>query len=160
MEAGKVGLGTTYAIRMVGGSITYGTIVGFGHGTSEGLPVFDYRSDHPEADPRSLHWCRTDQIVEEVPTGSYLGDDGKMVPGVVAVAPGVALRIGLHEKIRASFPKWKLAIRDKARLMHCTESDDIQIDDDADVTAVDEGVWVAAFVFVPNHEIETDPTAR
>ena len=43
---------------------------------------------------------------------------------------------------------------EKARSLHCTESDDVQVDDHAKVTTVDEGVWVQAVVFVPNAELE------
>jgi hypothetical protein len=39
-----------------------------------------------------------------------------------------------------------------ARTMHGCESDDLQIDDDATVVEVDEGVWVSAVVWVPNRE--------
>lgn len=39
---------------------------------------------------------------------------------------------------------------DRARKLHC--SDDINVDDDAVVSVADEGVWVQAWVWVPNPE--------
>jgi hypothetical protein len=62
--------------------------------------------------------------------------------------------VSLHTK---TMPPKKATFREEcieiARRIYGAHSDDVQIDPDAKIEQVDEGVWVTAKVFVPNREI-------
>lgn len=45
------------------------------------------------------------------------------------------------------------AARYLAGVAYATSNDDIEVDDNAEVSAVDEGVWVQAWVFISNGAI-------